>query len=53
MVPSTSAMAVAPRPALTEVQSASRTPGLSKALENHSVVSPSMGQLCERDSLNA
>ena len=52
-VPSTSAIAVAPRPALSEVHSASRTPGLWNAFENHSVVKPSIGQLCERDSLKA
>ena len=33
-VPSTIAIAVAPSPAFTEVQSASRTPGLWKALSN-------------------
>ena len=46
-------MAVAPSPALSEVTSASRTPWLSNAFENHSSVRPSIGQLCERESLNA
>ena len=52
-VPSTSAIAVAPSPAFTEVQSASRTPGLWKALSNQSSVSPSIGHDCERELLNA
>ena len=52
-VPSTIAIAVAPSPALSEVQRASRTPVLSKAFPNHSSVRPSIGQDCERDSLKA
>ena len=52
-VPSVSASSVAPVAALTDVQSASRTPGLWNALSNHSSVTPSIGHACERESLNA
>ncbi len=51
--PSTSASAVAPSAACSDVQSASRTPGLSIARPNHSVVSPWIGQTSERRSLKA
>ena len=52
-VPSTIAIAVAPSPAFTDVQSASRTPGLWNALSNQVSVSPSIGHDCDRESLNA
>ena len=39
-VPSTSAIAVAPMAAFSDIHSASRTPGLWNALSNHSSVSP-------------
>ena len=37
----------------TEVQSASRAPGLSSARPNHRSVTPSIGQFCVRRSLKA
>ncbi len=52
-VPSTSATAVAPRPASTESFSASRTSSLSNATENHFVLKFSIGQPCVTLSLNA
>ena len=45
--------AVAPRPAFTDVHSASRTPGLWNAFSNHSVVSPGIGHFNVRRELNA
>ncbi len=44
---------MAPSPAFSEVQSASRTPGLWIALSHQVSVKPSIGQVCERDELNA
>ncbi len=52
-VPSTRATAVAPRAASTESWSASRTPSLWYATENHFVEKFSIGQLCVTLSLNA
>jgi hypothetical protein len=52
-VPSTSAIAVAPMPAFSDVNSASRTPGLWNALSNHSSVKPPVGQPSVRLGLNA
>jgi hypothetical protein len=52
-VPSSSAIAVAPHAAFKETSSASRAPWLSHALPNHSVVSPGIGHVWMRDSLNA
>src|SRR5918995_1613559 len=52
-VPRTSATAVASSPTLTEVQKASRAPGLPKALSNHSSVKPGGGQSSVDEELNA
>ena len=52
IVPSTSATAVAPSPALTEAASASRAPGLCHARFHHSKVSPLGGQPNVRSMLN-
>ena len=46
-------MAVAARPACTEVHSASRTPWLWKALSNQSRVKPGGGHVAVRRSLKA
>ena len=51
-VPRTRAIAVAPRPALTEVHSASRAPALPHARLHHSVVNPVGGQANVRSALN-
>ena len=42
--PRTNAMAVAPRPAFTDVSRASRGPGACSAIDHHCVVSPGGGQ---------
>ena len=52
-VPSTSATAVAKRPARSESQSAVRTSSSFHASENHFVVKPGIGQLWMFDELNA
>ena len=52
IVPSTSAMAVAPRPAFTEVHSASRAPAFSQARAHQSVVQLGGGQAKVRSALN-
>ena len=52
-MPSTSAIAVAPRPASIDIFSASRTSSLSYATENHFVLKLSIGQPCVTLSLNA
>jgi hypothetical protein len=52
IVPSTSAMAVAPRPALTDCSSAWRAPGLDHARVHHSVVHSAGGQANVRSALN-
>src|SRR5262252_10972293 len=51
--PSSSATAVANRPALTESANAARTCGSCQATENHFVLSPAMGQLWMFEELNA
>lgn len=50
-VPSTRAMAVAPRPAFTETQSAARAPSFSQATDHQRKVSPDGGQLALRSGL--
>ena len=50
--PSTSAIAVAPRPALTEVHSASRGPWACRARSHHWVVNDGGGQPKRRSELN-
>ena len=52
IVPRTSATAVAPRPAFTDVASASRAPGLFQARYHHSRVNPLGGQPNVRSVLN-
>ena len=52
-VPSSSAIAVAPVAAFSDVHSASRTPGFSIARPNQSSVRPGIGHFSVRRSLNA
>src|SRR5438128_6959157 len=51
--PSTSAAAVAPKPARTDADRADRTSELCQTTVNHFVVSPAGGQACPIDELNA
>ena len=51
--PSTSATAVAKRPARSDSQSASRTSSSFQASENHFVVKPGIGQLWMFEELKA
>ena len=52
-MPSTSAIAVAPTAAITELRSASRTASSSKATLNQRVLYSSIGHFCVTFRLNA